>query len=334
MKKGISLASVIIVTFLILFLITTVTISINKVSENAKKISFATELNSLQTSVDSYYLVNNQYPILGETIILDISNLKDTEIFSEEDILNNKVILNKIDYDKINYTSLNNDDVYGVSDKTGKVYSSEGLKIGSDTYYTLTEDLKILISEGRDSSIKNNVSVVFIPSEVGWTNNQVKVKVKVPKEYSNISVFAGIDKYSLSTTDETYYVYTVEKDGNYTIEVNYLDEKKIEREAKYIVKNYDIEKPIIQIDEHVVLSEEQTSDIYGYYLINNYYDNESGVKQIKCEYGRIEDNVYNYFKSNGDLVKDDRIMIKRGYEYITVYIEDNATNYNVVYIKI
>lgn len=336
-KFGISLASVMIATLLIILLTTTITISINKVLENADKISFASEISSIQKSVTSYYMVNKEYPILSDSIIMDITNIKEKDIFYNEEIIDNKIILNKIDYNKISYVSLkygNNldeSDLYGVSLSTGKVYYVKGIKFGNNIYYTLSDELNNVLS---DSNIKNNVPIIIIPSNIEWSNSNISVIVKVPKNYTNISVISGIDSYSLNTEEDNYYIYYIEKEGNYTVEVKAKDDKGNVKEAMYKVENFDIEKPSINIDNHIILSEEYNSEIFGYYNIISVYDNLSGIGKIKYEYGRINDNIYNYFKTNGETVKDNKILVKRGYEYVTVFVEDNAKNYEVLYIKI
>lgn len=339
-KSGISLASVMIATLLIIILTTTITISVNKVVENADKISFASEINSIQTSVNSYYLTNKEYPITNESIIMDITNINDKEVFKNENIIDGKIILSKIDYDKINYvglrygTNLTENDLYGISELTGIVYYIKGMKFGNKVYFTLNDELNNILFGNKNSNIKNNEPIIIIPSKIEWTNSNISVIVKVPKNYTNISVASGIDTYSLNDEDDKYYLYYIEKEGNYIVEVKAKDNKENIKEAIYKVENFDIEKPTINIDTHITFSEEYNSDFFGYYNILDVNDDLSGVKQVKYEYGKINENVYNYFKSNGEVVKDNKIMIKRGYEYITVYIEDNATNYNVVYIKI
>ncbi len=336
-KFGISLASVMIATLLIILLTTTITISINKVVENADKISFVSEISSIQKSVTSYYMVNKEYPILSDSIIMDITNIKEKDIFYNEEIIDNKIILNKIDYNKINYVSLkygNNldeSDLYGISLVTGKVYYVKGIKFGNNIYYTLSDELNNVLS---DSNIKNNVPIIIIPSNIEWSNSNISVIVKVPKNYTNISVISGIDSYSLNIEEDNYYIYYIEKEGNYTVEVKAKDNKGNVKEAMYKVENFDIEKPSINIDNHIILSEEYNSEIFGYYNIISVDDNLSGIGKIKYEYGRINDNIYNYFKTNGETVKDNKILVKRGYEYVTVFVEDNAKNYEVLYIKI
>lgn len=339
-NNGISLASVMVATLLIVLLTSTITISVSKTMENANKISFASELNSIQTSIDTFYLANKEYPVTNENIILDISSVDKKDVFSDEHIENDKIILSKIDYDKIGYISLKYGvedeklDIYGISEITGKVYYIKGMRFGSTTYFSLTDDLKKLVSSGRNNDMFSNSPIVFIPSTTDWTNSSVSVLVKVPKIYTNVFVESGIDTYSLSREDENYYIYDIEKQGNYEVNVRFKDKNNNVKEAKYVVDNFDGEKPSINIDNHVVFSEDYESETFGYYNIINTNDDLSGVKHVKYEYGKIEGNVYNYFKTNGNLVVDNRITIKRGYEYITVYIEDNATNYDVVYIKI
>lgn len=339
-RKGISIASVMIATLLIIFLTTTITISVSKVSENADKMAFASEINSLQITIDSYYLANKEYPILDENVILDISQIEDKEEFNGESITNNKLILSKIDYDKIEYISLrygiNSDEreVYAISTTTGRVYYVKGMKFSGKIYFTLTQDLKTFLLNGRNSNIDTNSPVIFTPSKVSWSNEAVEVLVKVPTSYKSISVIVGDTSYSLINEENGYYLYSIKQEGNYTVQVNYLDSSNIQKTATYSVKNFDIEKPVIEIDNHVVLSEDYNNEIYGYYNITKAEDNASGIKKIKYEYGQIKENINSYFNTNGQVVMDNRITIRRGYEYITIYIEDNAGNYNVLYIKI
>lgn len=339
-KYGISLASVMVATLILIMLTTTITISVNNVLENAKKMSFVSEINSIQKSVDSYYLANREYPIINDNIIMDITNIEEKDIFEKENIIDGKLILNKINYDKINYVGLRygtestKNDIYGVSELTGIVYYVKGIKLGNKIYFTLNEKLKNEFLGNKNSKIKNNEPIVIVPSHTEWTNSNISVTVKVPKIYTNISVISGTNTYSLNAEDEKYYLYYIEKSGNYIVDVRAKDNFGNIKEATYKVENFDIEKPNIQIDNHIIFVEEDNSEFFGYYNIIDINDDLSGVGQIKYEYGKINDNVYNYFKTNGNIVKDNKILIKRGYEYITVYIEDNAKNYNVMYLKI
>lgn len=167
MKKGVSLAALMATITIIVILISTVTISGKKMSDNVKKSNFALEINSIQQSVDSYVEKNNgMYPITN-SVVVNLSDVSDEnkEQFTNngEMISGNTISLFEINYNDINFTKLKygnkeegNTDVYLVSAITGKVYYAKGFKIGSKVYYTLTDELKKSINYQTTESIVNN----------------------------------------------------------------------------------------------------------------------------------------------------------------------------------
>lgn len=342
--NGVTLMSVLVVTVLLILLTTTVTISIRSTSEHTSLLRFSTELSLLQSSIDTYYHVYQQYPILSESALLDISNLsqENDKQFSGEKIIENKIQLYLIDYEKLGNLDLvygkqeDEKDMYAISSVTGKVYYLKGVTEKKNRYFTLTEELQILLLNGKQIDTKIGNPILFIPSKVTWTNENIEVQIKVPKEYQVLSVKANGNEYERQSEKEEFVFYQVQGVGNYEIIVSYQkkDSPKVYT-ARYYVDHVDTESPQINIDiDHIHMNYEYDSEFYGYYIINDFSDKQSGVKMIKYEYGKMENEVKNYFSNQGISVEEKTIMIKRGYEWITVYIEDYAGNYTVKYIKI
>ena len=214
-KFGISLASVLIATVIIMIFATTITISVNGVMQNANKMSFANEINSIQMSVDSYYIANKEYPVTNENILIDVSTISNIEDFKEENIIEEKIILSKIDYEKINFITLkygNNsseNDIYAISQDTGKVYYVGGFKVGNNIYFTLTDELKNIITSKNND--EKNMPIIFSKSEESYTNKEITVTVKVPKTYKDIIVTCKDKVYDYTEKDD-YYIYEIKDD--------------------------------------------------------------------------------------------------------------------------
>lgn len=158
MKKGISLVTLIITIAVLLILLSTITFSFSEVLSNTKKKQFAKEIYEVQNLVDKYVYENQDYPyIITDNVLekIDITiNDSNTLQFADEDIGdNNTVSLYPINLVKAGVNNLsrgtkedgNSQDVYALSAKTGKVYYVKGVKIKSNTYYTLNDELTKLI---------------------------------------------------------------------------------------------------------------------------------------------------------------------------------------------
>mgnify|MGYP005777202857 CR=1 FL=1 len=333
-KHGISLVSLMTALLIMILIITTATISMKQVYQNISKEMFASELESLQLAVHSYYTVHEQYPITSENYILDLSVLSTQSLtqFQDEAIENNQIILSKIDYAKAGYTELkygkgnSEKDYYALSITTGKVYYLEGLEIDGEKYYTLTEQVE---KWAKNTVNETDEMIVFVPDETDWTNQDVSVKIKIPQKYTDIMVM----EYATYEQVEGEYVYLVKKSSNGTIKVSYQDGKK-NCETSYEIKNIDKIKPTLTVSEHITLSDAYNAEIFGYYTIEELYDHDSGIKCVKYDYGKIEENISSYFSNHGTDITGNKIPIVRGNEYITVYVEDNASNMTVLYIKI
>lgn len=345
MKKGITFVTMVATIAIMIIITSTIAVAGSNVSNNAKKIAFATEINSLQEATSAYVIKNNgEYPI-QDSISLDISKLsaKAKKQFSDNgEVINsdNKILLSKIDYNKIQNNNLKygnqkngDNDIYAVSNTTGKVYYAKGIKIASDVYFTLTTDLARLLSfnSSKDMVLSKN-AIVFVPSETKWTNTDVTVQVKIPKTYIVSSITANsinVSKDNLaSTNDINYDIYNALQTGNYNISVKYKESTSdTEKTSKYNVENVDKVSPNFTLSELTEL-QYNNSNVAGYINIVANSDDLSGVKKILYENTKIDTNVKEYFQTVSNVVKNNVIPINSGVKNITVYIEDEAGNFN------
>lgn len=350
MKKGISLIALTATVVIILILVTTVTISGLQTADNARKIAFATELSLIQESTDTYASKNNgDYPV-RDLIAVDMSQVTANAItqFSGEDMLNNKLNLYIIDYAKLNLTSLKygsqangQNDIYAVSEKTGRVYYVKGMKVGANTYFTLTDELKRLINYSTNTTQPNTTDgIIFTPSETKWTKNGVNVTVKVPKNYTSVTVSANGSNVSPEVSIyEDYDLYNVTGiSGNYDVTVNYkINVTANLKNAKYSVENVDNVLPELVVDSinQKLMENSDNGSKYAYMNVTKKFDSLSGVKVVKYENEKIDqDKIATYFRTNGKTLSSDMLPIDKNVSYITVYIEDNAGNWTSEWITV
>lgn len=338
MKKGIAMATLLVIISVMLILVSVITITGINTSNTSRKIAFASELKMLQDSVDGYITKNlGEYPV-SEFVTIDLSrasnDVKKQFEDNGEEILDSKVILSKIDYTKLDLTSLTRgtsdttDDIYVVSNKTGKVYYAKGLKIGNNTYYTLTDGLKNLVGyNNKSNEVLTNDAIIFETSTNEWTNSDIKVKVKVPRSYSNSALTINgnsVTKGTIGTED--YVIHSLTISYNCNLAVSYKDANNLDKTSSFDITNIDKQKPEITIINVKQLDKNKK------YLEIKGNDLESGVKIIKYDTDKIANDEIGriYFNSNAIEVKNNIIEVEDNIPYITLYIEDNAGNYQIV----
>lgn len=349
MKKGISLIILTVTIAVMVMLVTTATISGVNSIDKAKKVKFATELSFMQEIVNSYTVNNNgAYPV-SNVIVLDVSNVSAKAMgdFEGENIVANKINLYEINLGLLGKTqtiygnkSGGTDDVYAMSKDTNKVYYIRGLKALGNTYYTLNDELKkdinyLSVSEG---TLKDGI--IFKSSNTEFTNEKITCNIKVPVNYTNINVVikqsGTADVLLTSTTQGDYFEYNAKSQvsdtkGNYQIVVTY---NKVNDTNTYTqtfnVTNYDGISPELSLSPVKKMDDSLNNQTYSYIDILSSKDDKSGIKVIKYENVKLEDSQKNtYFKTSGITVLDNSIKISQGASYVTVYIEDNAGNYNI-----
>lgn len=343
MKNGIAMVTLVVTIAVMLTLVSVITYTGINTANTSKKMAFASEIKMIQECIDSYRTNNEGNFPTSDFVTIDLSNasidVKKQFTDNEEEIIDNKVYLSKIDYTKLELNSLNrglgqtSDDIYVLSTKSGIVYYAKGLKIGNITYYTLTDELKNLLSYNQKS---NEVSIpnviVFKVSTTDWINSgKVECSVKVPNNYSSKEpTFNGNIILDVQTSSEGEYItHKFNIDNNGIIEIKYNDGKE-DKTASYTINNFDKDIPTVSISK----ISNSNPDKKSYKIDAN--DKTSGVKVIKYDIANIaNDNISNvYFYSNGIQVKDNIIQLDNDVSYITVYVEDKAGNSQVVAFEV
>lgn len=343
MKNGIAMVTLVVTIAVMLTLVSVITYTGINTANTSKKMAFASEIKMVQECIDSYRTNNEGNFPTSDFVTIDLSNasidVKKQFTDNGEEIIENKVYLSKIDYTKLELNSLNrglgktSDDIYVLSTKSGIVYYAKGLKIGNITYYTLTYELKNLLSYNQKSnevSISN--PIVFKVSTTDWINSgKVECSVKVPNNYSSKEpTFNGNIILDVQTSSEGEYItHKFNIDNNGIIEIKYNDGKE-DKTASYTINNFDKDIPTVSISK----ISNSNPDKKSYKIDAN--DKTSGVKVIKYDIGNIaNDNISNvYFYSNGIQVKDNIIQLDNDVSYITVYVEDKAGNSQVVAFEV
>lgn len=353
-KKGISLIVLTITIAIMTMLIATVTFSGIQSIDRTKKIKFATELSLMEEMTNSYILNNNgEYPV-SNSIVLDVSKVSLNALtqFEGETQTNSKINLYEINSNLLgkNKTvygnkSGGNDDVFAISKDTKKVYYIRGLKVSGSTYYTLNDELKKVINYSKNKDDLINGGIIFTPSKTQWTNEKISAEIKVPSNYIDIVVKVV----QIGTTDVTltgvlnndYYTYNAkallsDSAANYDVVVTYkLNSEGNVITQKFSVKNYDGVKPILNLSAKKQMDDGQASEIYSYISVLNSQDNNSGIKVIKYENIKLDSSQKNtYFKTSGIECLDNNIKIKDGADYVSVYVEDNAGNFEIYEIDL
>ena len=337
---------------IMLILMTTIIIAANSISDNSKRISFASEIKSIQQAVNSYVTKNEgEYPTVN-SIVVDISKLDPTYqtqfTANQESVVDGKIILNEIDYQKIGITDLKygngkrgTNDIYAVSTQTGKVYYVMGVTISNYSYYTLTSDLSKLLKLNDNQIDDTDPVIIFTPNKIEWTNQEIKVSIKIPKIFSLLEIKVNGTEISITDPIEegSYNVYNVSNPGNYSIDVTYRKSgDSVENSyAKYSVTNFDNVAPTFTLSEAKKM---EGGNLSSYVDITSKVENGSGLKKIKYEYNGIYDSsvfdgdknsVKSHFENNGINLdtKATVIPITKGTRKLTVYMEDNAGNWSM-----
>ena len=335
MKKGIAMVTLVVIISVMLILVSVITVSGVNVSNTSKKLSFASEIKMLQDCVNTYRTTNNNELPITDFVVIDLSSASDDvkKQFQTnlEDITDDNVYLNKIDYTKLDVSNLSrglsesDEDIYVVSSKTGIVYYAKGLKIGNQTYYTLTDELKKLLNyNSKSNELLADNAIVCEMNTNDWTNMNVSVNIKVPKEYVNVTVSVGenIAQIDSNIIDEEYNIYNFEVVENCNINVNYTDQNDMSKNSKFIVGNIDKTLPDLVVNNII------NSNNNKKYIEVKGTDLQSGIKIIKYDTDKIDNDEIGiiYFNNNGIEVKNNIIEIDNDIPYITVYVEDNAGN--------
>ena len=326
MKKGISIVSLVVVILVMTILASIVSYSGIQHFKTVTINSFTMELANVQNAVDEYQQKYGKYPGT-EDYVFDTITIKGnaSDQFASEVVIDNNITFKKIDMNLINMLNLEYgnekeiNDVYVVSETTGKVYYLLGVEYDKVYYYTLTDKLYTFVEITPNYKVSENeikvYDVLFTPSEIDYTNQPVTVDVKLPKEATNITVLVAGSKYGGTiTTVGEYQVVNINRTGNYTIAVTYTY-KGATKTATYAVSNFDNTSPVINASSQIVDGVKK--------ITINPTDDISGIETIKYELSSITDETY--FENYGKKFNGTVLTIGEN-DTCVVYAKDKAGN--------
>lgn len=337
-KKGISSVSLAITVVVLLILVTSISVSLTYSINNAKKMVFAKEIYNIQSIVTEYIEKENVLPA-KEAVQVKIS---DTILVDDEEIKNSEgeVLLNVLDLAElgIKNTTYGNgvlgesdlekaEDVYAVSQVTGRVYYIAGFEMNNKKYYTLTDELLNMIDKKQVLNIGES-TILFIPDILGWTNQGVTVKVRVPDEYTIDSVTT--DNTNIERIEETidgvkyWSINKAKVAQSYTVTVKYT-KNDTSQTISYTTK-FDNVAPTISKDTSIANTAKSIRGL-------NAKDDESGIKHFKYVEGVVENdyNAATYMNEFGKKIKSGSLKAKQRAIY-TLYAEDKAGNYRLIHV--
>ena len=339
-KRGVTVSIMVVTILVMVIMASAITVSISSSIKYANLSSWTTEIGYIQDIVNENKDNIQDYTL--ENIELNVSGLSDEDLdnqFNNETINSSKVALKKLNLNKLGISNTKfgryetDKDVYAISLVTNKVYYIQGITAGSKTYYTLTESL--LNKYDLETAEVDLNSVVFIPSKIEYTNEPITVTVKMPKEYTNVTIAStnGAIAVGTATTEgnmTAYLVNTNNVGANYDITVTYTN-KSVESTATYSVTNFDNTKPVIADVVYEQFTSYETANGIQTYLNNiTSKDSGSGIKKFKYVVGTIsEADAKEYFTSNGIDIINNRMNLQNILTAYTIYAEDKAGNYTV-----
>lgn len=343
MKKGISLVTLLVTIVVIITLVSTIVVSGTNVYNNAKKVKFASELSYVEEMLKSYFNINGEYPVLDEDIFSAENISEDILLkqFSGENIIDSKIKLYQIDFSKLGSSDLtigykeydNSDSVYLFSKMTGKVYYKKGYKVGKNVYYTLTDDLKKAINYVEDRNI--NDGIIFNYNE-NLVKDKVEIDIEIPISYTNITITSNDSGFVLEEPRNLgeYYLYKTISNSNSIITITYtIPQVSEEKYLKYNVNNVDNVAPNFNLSSVITIEDTQNGKEESYVKITDLNDNISGIRCVKYANKLVnESEAKEYFKNYGIDVKDKIIYLTNESDTVSVYVEDNAGNFNLKYV--
>jgi type II secretory pathway pseudopilin PulG len=154
-RKGVTFIALLATIAIAVIILSTVVVAYQSIINNTKKSEFAREIYTLRNLILDYDFMNSSYPIEDE-ISVNLNNINvDSQIqfSSEPGYSTNSIVLNKVNLaeagaEKIirGTTKYGSNDFYAFSSITKKLYYIQGEEIGTNTYYTLTDELYKIIS--------------------------------------------------------------------------------------------------------------------------------------------------------------------------------------------
>ncbi|MEG0221446.1 MAG: hypothetical protein RR922_04860 [Clostridia bacterium] len=359
MKKGVTLMAVV-ATIIVLGILTgTVSISAIKVIDNINKTKFAMEFKLVEEAYLDFDQEALGLPYENE-ITLTLNGWNATDIkntFIDETVVaGNKIMLRKLNLKTLGLTATSTgmnkegpEDMYAVSTKTGRIYYVKGKKIGDTTYYTLTLELRKLAGI-EDSKISNMKDGITIEYNKGLTNSPLVAVLRVPKEYTGVTIYInGVANpssvmYPTNPNNEykddmrnNVYITNIDRSviGKYTVGVKYnkknADGVNRVKETSLTIGNIDNTAPQIIGNLYQLYNYNKSTEKIEAYISDVTSTDLGNIKKMKYENFDVStvantNTVRQYFLTKGINVKNNKIPINSGVTEIFLYIEDNAGN--------
>lgn len=346
-KRGVTVAIVVTMVLVILLLTSTITISVNATLKSSRLRAFATEISTIQDTIDTYRRTTTSVDyITSDITIIPSTDIVETQ-FNGETVTDGQIVLHVIDLEKIGIEktvygkSKTPTDVYAVSFETGRVYYVKGYDASDVIYYTLTDELEKLLSGEVGNEIDSN-NIIFTSNRAGWTNIPIQITVGIPTtiDITTVNITANVAEITISDKIlngkyNEVIVNTGNYTGNYIITVKYtLQGKTITQ--NYEVASYDVTPPVITTGIQNYKETVYDSDFYAYISSVSVTDNSDNIRTIKYAPITINgDEAVTYFENNGTaLLNGQYIRIIPLVEEYTIYAKDYAGNTTIIQVPI
>lgn len=140
MKRGITVSTLTITVIIMLILVSISTVVGIRSIKTASYEEFLSKISRVSDDVNQYFLENKKLPVTDEIIAKEgLSNELKLEISNNQDDYNNLYVvdMNKLRSEnvKIGFGSVNDLDVFIVSENTNNVYYLKGFEYKGNTYY-------------------------------------------------------------------------------------------------------------------------------------------------------------------------------------------------------
>lgn len=338
MKKGVALVSLVTVIVILAIITSAVSIGAYQNIKSSVTMDFARELKNVEDFFRQYVSEHDSYPTKG-VVTIEGENISNFPLEQQD---NGKVTLLEINTEKIGLVSLRrgdkskgNLDVYAYSPKTNKIYYPKGVY----EYYNLSEKLYAKLKINNEQILETSSKVDL--SKVSNLNNSVNYlddfKIEVPNNYNftpEIRVTNGGTYKLLSKEDVyTYEIIPPTVLKPFDIIINYKDSNgKIQTYVKQI-ENIDKEAPILN-DVFIQKQSIEGKDVY--FVSNVTFEDKSKIKKVKYVNKKVSlDSAKEYILKEGNDVENSQItVIDPKDKNITIYCEDEASNYNIYYITL
>ncbi len=152
MKNGISLLILVITVLVMVIITSTVFISYNSTVEGIDLNQFAKEMYQIETLVENYEFIHDEYPLKDESVI--VTSAQDSALFdllvaNGEVVTDGNIVLNEVDLTRAGVAEVsvgtkkqgNLLDVYAYSSMTNILYYLDGFENEDITYYMITAEL-------------------------------------------------------------------------------------------------------------------------------------------------------------------------------------------------